>query len=304
MGVGKKTLAYFLFIYIILAVVPVFVEDRHTEEIIEVTEVKEEVYNFDELEDYVTGVVAAEMPAQFNDEALKAQAVCARTYAIHYMEENDSNEIPYDIYQAYCSVNDMREKWGEDFEKYYSKISSAVEGTRGQIMIYENEPVLAVFHSMSAGMTENSENIWGGKIDYLKSVDSSFDETSPGFINEKSFAAEEVKNIFKQKNSDIVFKGEPLTITERTQAGYVKNVKVGNKNYTGKQIREMLGLRSANFDIKYNGDSIIFVTKGYGHGAGLSQYGANHMAEGGSTYIDILKHYYTGVELAKIKIKN
>ena len=111
-------------------------------------------------------------------------------------------------------------------------------------------------------------------------------------------------NIFKQKDSDIVFKGEPLTITERTQAGYVKNVKVGNKNYTGKQIREMLGLRSANFDIKYNGDSIIFVTKGYGHGAGLSQYGANHMAEGGSTYIDILKHYYTGVELAKIKIKN
>ncbi|MBQ2752865.1 MAG: stage II sporulation protein D [Firmicutes bacterium] len=299
----KRVMAYFLFLYIILAVAPVFVEDRQAEKIVEATDVKEDGYNFDELEDYVKGVVAAEMPAQFNDEALKAQAVCARTYAIHYMEENDSNEIPYDIYQAYCTVNDMREKWGNDFEKYYSKISSAVEVTRGQIMIYDNEPVLAVFHSMSAGKTENSENIWGGKIDYLKSVDSSFDESSPGFIGEKSFSTEKVKSILKQKDNDIVFAGELLIITERTEAGYVRNVKAGNKNYTGKQIREMFGLRSANFDISYNGDNIVFTTKGYGHGAGLSQYGANHMAEGGSTYIEILKHYYTGVELAKIKLK-
>jgi len=300
--VVKRFIVYFVFLYIMLAVVPAFVEDRQ-EEVIVKAPVKEEVYDFDELEDYVTGVVAAEMPAQFNDEALKAQAVCARTYAIRYMEENDSNEIPYDIYQAYCTVNDMREKWGDDFEKYYSKISSAVEATRGQIMIYDNEPVLAVFHSMSAGRTENSENIWGGEIDYLKSVDSSFDERSPGFVSEKSFTEEEVKNCLKNNDASIVFEGEPITITERTQAGYVKSVKAGNKNYTGRQIREMLGLRSANFDISYTGGNIIFTTKGYGHGAGLSQYGANHMAEAGSTYIDILKHYYTGIEFAKIKLK-
>jgi len=300
----KRLIIFLGLIYMMLAVAPVFLKDRQKEVPITLS-VKgdEKEYDFDELEEYVTGVVAAEMPAEFNSEALKAQAVCARTYAIRYMEDNDSRDVPYDIYQAYCTVNEMRDKWGEDFDKYYSKISSAVEDTKGQIMIYENEPVLAVFHSMSAGMTENSENIWGGEVDYLKSVDSSFDEGSPGFIAENVFSVSYVKEKFKKDSSDIVFDTYPLKITERTEAGYVKAVKVGDKIYTGKQIREMLDLRSANFEISYSGDEIIFITKGYGHGAGMSQYGANHMAEAGKTYKEILEHYYTGVELAKLKLK-
>ncbi len=301
----KKLAVFFIFIYVGLVVIPVFIRpDRDTEEITVSADVKEEdVYDFGVLESYVTGVVAAEMPAEFEAEALKAQAVCARTYAVRYMEERDSAEIPYDIYQAYCTVNDMRDKWGSDFDKYYSKVTDAVKATEGQIMIYENEPVLAVFHSMSAGQTEDSENIWGGEVDYLKSVDSSFDAGSPGFITEQGFSIDHVKSVLKGYTSDIAFDDDLLIVTERTEAGYVKEVKAGNKTFTGKQIRELLGLRSANFEIVYRGNDIVFITKGFGHGAGLSQYGANHMAKAGSTYIEILNHYYTGIDLAKLALR-
>lgn len=300
----KKLVVFIAFCYIGLLVVPLILPNEDSFEAVVVSSAGEEdSYDFAELEDYVTGVVAAEMPAVFNEEALKAQAVCARTYAIRYMEERGSTSIPYDIYQAYCSVEDMRKKWGDDFDEYYAKISGAVKATAGEIMIYENEPVLAVFHSMSSGKTENSENIWGGEVDYLKSVDSSFDEASPGFISRAEFDISYVKDKLKENEPDIVFDDSFLIITERTEADYVKTVKAGNKTFTGKQIRELLGLRSANFTIEFSGDKIIFVTKGFGHGAGLSQYGANHMAEAGSTYTEILEHYYTGVELAKIKLK-
>lgn len=261
-------------------------------------------YRFDELEEYVTGVVAAEMPASFNDEALKAQAVCARTYAIRYMEDSDSISVPYGIYQAYCTVDEMKAKWGENFDKYYSKVSGAVKATEGEIMIYNDEPVLAVFHSMSGGKTETSENIWGGEMDYLKSVDSSFDETSPGFLSSAEFDADYIKSKLTEAEPEITFgSGNILNITERTEAGYVKTVTAGNKVFTGKQIRELLGLRSANFTVEQANGKVIFTTKGFGHGAGMSQYGANHMAQNGSTYRDILNHYYSGIEIAKIKIR-
>lgn len=261
-------------------------------------------YKFDELEDYVTGVVAAEMPASFNEEALKAQAVCARTYAIRYMEESGSLSVPYDIYQAYCTVDEMRAKWGDNFDTYYAKVKDAVKATEGEIMLYNDEPVLAVFHSMSGGKTENSENIWGGETDYLKSVDSSFDEDSPGFIVSTALDTEYVKAKLKEAEPTISFGGgNIISVAERTEAGYVKTVKAGDKTFTGKQIRELLGLRSANFTVEERDGKTVFTTKGFGHGAGMSQYGANHMAEDGSGYRGILSHYYTGVEIAKIKIR-
>ncbi len=295
----KKTGMFLLLVYIVLVAAPSFVPKNDNET---VTVMAEETstaaqgftYNFPELEDYVCGVVAAEMPAEFETEALKAQAVCARTYAVKNMEERGSNEVPYDIYQAYCSVDDMKQKWGDSFDKYYEKISSAVKATKGEIMIYENEPVLAVFHSTSAGKTENSENIWGGEVSYLKSVDSSFDENAPNFLETVSFDIDEIK----EKLGDTSF-----NIKERTEAGYVKTVVVGDIEFTGREVREMLGLRSSNFDVEIKDNKAYFTTKGFGHGAGLSQYGANFMAQNGSTYTEILNHYYTDIDLAKIKLK-
>ncbi len=301
----KKLGVYLSLIYIGLVVVPVFIKPSEVETVVAMAEKNNnEKYDFQELENYVIGVVAAEMPANFNEEALKAQAVCARTYAVRHMEETDSRDVPYEIYQAYCTVNDMKEKWGENFDEYYSKISSAVNDTKGQIMIYENEPVLAVFHSMSAGKTEDSANIWGGEIDYLKSVDSSFDSASPGFTDRKVFSTSYIKDILNKNRKSIAFGEDIILVTERTEAGYVKTVKAGNEYFTGRQIRELFGLKSAYFEIEKAGDTIIFETHGYGHGAGMSQYGANHMAEAGISYRQILEHYYTGVELAKIKLKS
>lgn len=298
----KKMTAFFVFIYVFLVFSPVALQKKEADEpVFKLAEKEAYDYEFDELEDYVTGVVAAEMPAEFEEEALKAQAVCARTYAIRNMEEAGTAEIPYDIYQAYCTKEEMKAKWGDDFDKYYGKVYDAVLSTKGEIMIYENEPVLAVFHSMSGGMTEMSENVWGGEVPYLKSVDSSFDEASTDFICEAKFGYDEVKNKLKEKYGDIAFEGDFFEITKRSEAGYVMAVSVGSRVFTGKEIREALGLRSANFTVKKDGNTVTFITKGFGHGAGLSQYGANHMAKSGKSYIEILKHYYTGIEMARLK---
>lgn len=309
----KKFAVFMAALYISLALAPLAVRtipEAENEGAVQVSAAEKEAlpqeedsYKFDELEEYVTGVVAAEMPASFNEEALKAQAVCARTYAIRYMEESGSLSVPYDIYQAYCTVEEMHERWGDGFDTYYAKIKGAVKATEGEIMLYDNAPVLAVFHSMSGGKTESSENIWGGETDYLKSVDSSVDENSPGFTVSVKLDKEYVKAKLKEAEPSIVFDGETISVAERTEAGYVKTARAGNKTFTGKRIRELFGLRSANFTVEENGGDIIFTTKGFGHGAGMSQYGANYMAQAGSGYRDILSHYYTGVEIAKIKIQ-
>lgn len=254
------------------------------------------------IEQYIKGVVAAEMPALFEEEALKAQAVAARTYALKRMDQNE-NISQEDIGQAYLSKDELKNRWGENYNEYWSRVSKAVDSTRGLVMTYEDEMIDAVFHSTSAGYTENSGNIWSFDLPYLKGVDSHQDENAPDFIAEKIIPSAEVIGKLQQKYSDIVFTDAPLSqqlqIIERSEAGYILKILMGNKILTGADVRQILNLKSSNFIIKQNGDNILFTTKGYGHGVGMSQYGANYMAKEGKKYDEILKHYYQGIKITK-----
>ena len=237
-----------------------------------------------ELEDYVIGVVAGEMPYNFPHEALNAQAVAARTYAVRQIRANPN--IKYkDIAQAYISVDIMKKRWGKNFETNYNKIKYDVYATAGEILEYNNEPILATFCSTTNGYTEECQNVW---TQDLKSVKSDGDELSPYFNDRVSVTKDSFAKIFGGSNP---------VISEKTKAGYVKAVKVGEKSYTGNEIRKTFGLKSTSFTISTDKNNIVFSTKGYGHGVGMSQYGAKGMAEAGYDFKDILNFYYTGIEI-------
>lgn len=246
-----------------------------------------------ELEEYVAGVVAAEMPAAFPEEALKAQAVAARTYQVRQMQAVGSDTVLYDVGQAYITTEEQKKKWGEQYAFYAGKIRDAVRATAGEIMVYDGEPILAAFHAQSAGKTEDAENVWNSPVPYLKSVDSSGDQNAPDNKTTVTFSAKEISD----KLGCAV---KHISIRSRTDAGYVAEVQVGDKIFTGREIREALGLRSTNFTVETEGDTFIFTVFGYGHGAGMSQYGASFLAEKGMDYREILQHYYTGIDFRKI----
>lgn len=268
------------------------------------------------LEEYVKGVVAAEMPASFKIEALKAQAVAARTYVYKRMRsaggtgcskhpEADICDDPTHC-QAWISTGQMLKKWGIfAFYHYHSKISQAVKSTEGMIILYQGKPIDPLFHSTSGGKTENSEDVWGNFVPYLRSVTSPGEESSPKFLEVKELSVSEVVSKIRQKWPDIIidYKNPERhwEVVERSESGRIKKMRIGNKVVKGTEIRELFQLNSTNFKWDRNGDKIRFTTIGYGHGVGLSQYGANAMAEKGANYIDILKHYYTGVEVKKIE---
>lgn len=254
------------------------------------------------LDNYLIGVVAAEMPISFEVEALKAQAVAARTYA--YKRQKNINETidPTKIGQAFNTLDEMKNKWGKNFDKNYKKIKDIVYSTKGLVMLYENEPIEAVFHSTSAGMTETAENIWGKNLPYIKSVDSKVDENAPNFyfttkISNNEFI-KKIANKFNDLDKNKILK--TFNIKKRSNAGYVLEVEICGKSISGREIRNIFGIRSTNFTIEKNKDYIIFKTKGYGHGAGMSQYGANFMAKEGKTFSEILNHYYKGIIIEEI----
>ena len=247
-----------------------------------------------ELEEYVVGVVAAEMPAAFPEEALKAQAVAARTYQIRQMQAAGSDFVLYDVGQAYITTEEQKKKWGENYAFYAGKIRNAVRATAGEIMVYNGEPILAAFHAQSAGKTEDAENVWNEAVPYLKSVNSMDDKNAPDNKTVVTFSAKEISN---KLGCDL----EEISILSRTEAGYVDDVQAGDKILTGRKVREALGLRSANFTIEKKENDIIFTVFGYGHGAGMSQYGASFLAEKGMDYHEILNHYYTDIQFEKIE---
>lgn len=259
-------------------------------------------FETNELEEYIVGVVAAEMPVSFEEEALKAQAIAARTYAYKRID-NINEKVNYkEIGQAYNSIEEMKAKWGSNFDVYYNKIKNAVYETKGMIMTYEDEPIEAVFHSTSAGITEVSENIWGRNLPYIQSVDSKVDENAPNFIYTTKIENSTIINEISKKFSNIEKNNiiKTFEIKKRSDAGYVLEVEVCGEIISGRDIRTMFNLRSTNFTIKKNNDSIEFTTKGYGHGAGMSQYGANFMAQNGKNYIEILNHYYKDILIKNI----
>lgn len=247
-----------------------------------------------EFEDYIIGVVAAEMPASFNIEALKAQAVIARTYALKTLQRGgvltDSSST-----QNYKNNSELQNMWGSSYNTYYSKIKSAVESTEGMYLTYNGQIIDAVYHSTSNGTTEDSRNVWGNYYPYLVSVDSPYDSSNPSFYSETLISYSDLSiKLQDEVNIDTSF-----NILSLTSGNRVEQIEINGKTYTGVQIRNLLGLRSADFTIVKQDNGILFQTKGYGHGVGLSQYGANWMAKAGYSFEQILKHYYTGVSLVK-----
>lgn len=243
-----------------------------------------------ELEEYLVGVVGAEMPAAFNLEALKAQAVVARTYALKAMKTKgyvtDTSST-----QNYKDNQQLKNMWGSSYNTYYNKVKNAVDSTKGAYLTYKGEYIDAVYHSTSNGRTEDSINVWGNYYPYLVSVDSPYDNTNPSFLKTESFTYSEISSKLNLEiNSDTEF-----NIISKTTGNRVKIIKINDKEYTGVDIRNKLGLRSTDFEIEKTENSINIITKGYGHGVGMSQYGANGMAKNGYSYINILKHYYTNV---------
>lgn len=242
-----------------------------------------------ELEEYVLGVVGAEMPASFNIEALKAQAILARTYALKSIK-NGKKLTDTVSTQAYKDNSELQKLWKNDYTKYYEKIKKAVNETKGKVILYNNEYIDAVYHSTSNGKTENSKNVWKNILPYLVSVDSSWDKNVKSYKKETIFEINEFCNILKL---DVE---EPITYEIiHNETGRVRQITINNKTFSGTEFRNLLKLRSADFEIEINDEKVKVTTYGYGHGVGMSQYGANEMAKRGYSYIQILKHYYTGV---------
>lgn len=263
------------------------------------------------LDEYLYNVVSAEMPADFNEEALKAQAVVARTYTIYKITSDSKKHENADICdssnccQAWISKEDRLVRWDENVrESNWNKIVNAVQATQGKIITYENKPINAFFHSNSGGTTETPLNVWGGSgYPYLQVVQTSGEEEYSQYSSEAIFTKDEFVSKIKEKynNLEINYNDENcIEITEKTDGGRVKTLKVGNVNLSGVEARTILGLRSANFTFEILENSIKFSVIGYGHGVGMSQTGADALAKQGSNYEDIIKHFYVGVEIVDI----
>lgn len=264
------------------------------------------------FEDYVKGVVAGEMPSSFEMEALKAQAVAARTYSMSKLIRSGSGGNPDhptapvcdDTHcQVYRSPSDLSEiKSAEWMNTGWPRIQDAVDSTTGQLMYYQDALVeQPLFHSSSGGKTENSEDVFVSALPYLRSVDSSAYESAAPHQNEQvEISLSEFKKKIKQaypKNDPGSLNSDTVKVLERSDGGRVAAIQVGNLTLKGREIREMFGLRSANFTVSVQSNTVLITTDGYGHGVGMSQWGANGMAQAGYQYIDILKHYYTGIEV-------
>lgn len=271
------------------------------------------------LEQYITGVICAEMPAEYNIEALKSQAVAARTYAAAHMEifggiqyNPDRNADVSDTVdcQVYMNKQDRLKAWPKKSSvKYWNKITQAVSETSGEIIVYDGDVIKEPFYfAISSGKTENSEEVFSSSEPYLKSVDS------PGETNALKY-----KTTISISNKDIIYKlnrslpssglvlsklRNQVSIESRSSAGGVKEIKVGGITISGQQFRRILGLNSANFTIKFNLKNTSIVCLGYGHDVGMSQWGANVMAKSGKKYDQILKHYYSGTGIEKLDYSN
>jgi len=297
---------------------PLLPDKRPTEEtIIKVYISSEDQVREMPLEEYIKGVVAAEMPADFELEALKAQAVAARTYVYGrvkglYGSKDDVHKgadicTDHSHCQAWKEKEDAMRSWGI-FTAYsnWRKIERAVMETKDVVIVYNDKVINPLFHASSGGRTENVEDVWEGKpVDYLKSVPSYGEEDSPNYIYSTEFKTADIIEILKKEYPDFECNEEDLfsdmEIIDYTEGGRVKNIKIGNINIKGTDVRKLLSLRSANFKIeKVDNDTLKITTTGHGHGVGMSQWGANYLAKKGGAFDEILKYYYLGLELTTI----
>ena len=259
------------------------------------------------LSEYLPRVLAGEMPALFDREALRAQAVAARTYVLYHKAQGNSNHGSADVCAdpACCQLcpeeSELRARWGEKYDEYYDRLRSAVESTAGQYLAYNGEPILACFHASSDGMTESSGEIWGEPLPYLVCVSSpESEETVPNFVTTAEFSPEDFREILFSAYPEADLTALPpdwIGESVRDSSGRVFALCLGGVAVPGVKLRSLFSLRSASFTLSWTGHSFLFTVTGSGHGAGMSQYGANVMAKNGSSYADILAHYYPGTEL-------
>ena len=258
------------------------------------------------LDQYLRGVVRGEMPASFELEALKAQAAAERTYVYYQLaagrkEAHPDADVCTDpgCCSAWLSEEAAREKWGEDFDGWESRIEEAVAATDGQTALYDGQPILAVFHSSSAGKTAEAGDVWSGDVPYLRSVDSpEGEETVPNYYSAAEFTAAEAKTLLAQAHPELTFSGGPdkwFGAAERDDSGRVSTVEVCGAPLRGVEVRRIFSLRSACFTIDAAAERVTFRVTGYGHGVGMSQYGANELARQGKTWQEILTWYYADV---------
>ncbi len=280
-----------------------------------------------DLEEYVKGVVAAEMPVNFEPEALKAQAVAARTYAVRRLEQlgggSDTGgavlEEPAGLGidpgrdQAWASSVQLRARWGYfNYFRFWRKISRAVEETRGEVLVYNGQLINAVFHSTSGGATENSEDVWSEYVPYLRSVKCEWDKESPRYQETREFTVNEMERLLGVRLSPQAVKATAggrggksspggLMVKARSPTGRVKEIQAGGRLFKGTEFRARLGLRSTRFTWVVDGNRVRITTIGNGHGVGLCQYGANGLAKLGRDYRAILTYYYTGVQIITLQ---
>lgn len=264
--------------------------------------------------DFIRGALAAEMPPTFHPEALKAQAVAAHTYAlcVQAMQQDspdpslkgaDLSADPQN-WKSYTTEKIFRQRYGNMADAYWKAITDAADQVSDYIMVYDNRPIVAAYHSMNTGMTEDASNVWTGNAPYLIPVESRGDALAPDFQVQQDFPAQEVKKALESLSSGISLGDDPqdwIALGQRSPSGYILTVNIGGQDFPAKDLRTLLGLRSTSFLLNYANDTFSFTVQGYGHGVGLSQYGADWYARQGMDFSQILSHYYPTAELGIVK---
>ena len=316
----KKVMFYILFVIFLIIVLPiVFTKKFETEEVsktnpydygdyskISLLHVQTGAIEELTLDEYLYGVVASEMPASFEVAALKAQSVVARTYTIYQMKNSDKHKEA-DLCdsslccQAWMTKENRFSRWEDDKEnEYWNKIVKAVNDTKGKIIFYNDEPINALFHSNSGGITELAINVWGGDYPYLQIVETAGEDAYTSFKSEVKISKDQLVEIMNSKYTDFsidFYKDDFIKINSYTNSKRVSKIKIGNKELTGVEARNLLGLKSTQFDFKIEGDDIFFSVIGYGHGVGFSQCGGDVLAKLGKSYEEIIKYYYKDVSI-------
>lgn len=321
----KKTAAVIILLFLLMTCIPLTVflgnEEKESETGAEKSDIHGEVRVFltnenktvsVPMSEYLAGSVAAEMPTAYHSEALKAQAAVCYTYVMKAKTENkneeklpDNADISDDStkHQGYMPLAARKAKFGGGFDAAEEKIESAVSEVIGKGIFYGDSLIIAAYHAISGGKTEDSENIWGGKIDYLRSVQSPGDRLSPDYSSEAAFTVNEFRDKISAAG-DVNLSDDPsewVGSPERTAAGTVRSIPIGGRAFSGMEIRSIFGLRSPCFTIEYSDSGFLFKVSGYGHGCGMSQYGADYMARQGASWQDIIRHYYPGVTIEKVE---
>lgn len=246
-----------------------------------------------DIESYLEGVISSEMSPAFEMEALKAQCVAARTFVVQRGYEVDDTTNT----QVYRDDKQLKDIWKDNYDVYHKKIQQAVQETTGEILTYQGKPISALFFSSSCGKTANAQEYWGNKVPYLVSVDSSWDKQSEEYEKSITMSKQEFSTALGFQNTVHEIE-EPI----RYDSGYVKEIRIDRIVFTGREVREKLNLRSSCFTIKESKDNVVITTKGYGHGVGMSQIGAQAMAEKGKSYKQILSHYYPKTKIEKLGV--